>query len=102
MPPTWHSKNLGDALLASAELARIQALFLAICPNADSSADLAIFIRHESEGRLHCEAVLYFPPAAAVMARAVNATLCGQPSPHDLGVLAGSREALAALFPPAL
>lgn len=97
MTTPWHTKNLGDALLASEELARIKSLFLSTYPQPGT--DLAIFIRHESEGRLHCEAILYFPPAAAAIAKALNATPCAQPSLHDLGLLIGSDQARAILFP---
>jgi hypothetical protein len=61
--------------------------------------EMAIFIRHESEGCLHCEVRLYFSPAAAHVAEAVDAVACKKPIPQDMGLLAGSENAWSQLFP---
>lgn len=95
----WWSKNLGDGLLAWQPLREIEDRFALDEAKAGGSADMAVFIRHESDGRLHCEVVVYFSPAAGAVAQAFDAVRCGPPSPHGLGLLAGSRAAWAALFP---
>ena len=59
---------------------------------------MAIFIRHESEGRLHCKVNAYFSPAAGAVAEAVGARPCSKPAPDGLGLLAGAKESWALLF----
>jgi hypothetical protein len=95
----WFSKNLGDAMLASEPLARIEELFLPEYAKAGSPKDMAAFIRHESEGRLHCEVKIYFSPAAAVVAGAIDADPCARPSLDGLSLLAGAKESWLVLFP---
>ena len=88
-------KNLGDAMLANEDLESIQALFQRAYDKAGSPADMAIYVRHEAEGRLHCEVKLYFTPAASDVAEAVGARYCLPPSTEGLGLLIGSETALA-------
>ena len=95
----WFTKNLGDATLAWEPLDRIRELFLSAYEKADGSKEMAVFIRHESEGRLHCEVKAYFSPASGVVARAVDAEPCARPSPDGLSLLAGSEDSWSALFP---
>ena len=94
----WYAKNLGDAMLAGEQLERIEAAFTAAYVAAGRPAGMAVFIRHESDGRLHCEVKAYFSPASAPVARELYATPCERPSPGDLGVLAGDEAALTTLF----
>ena len=96
---TWFTSNLGDAMLAGDSLDNIKALFLSKYESVSGSKEMAVFIRHESEGRLHCEVKIYFSPAAGDVAKAVGAIACQKPSPTGLGLLAGSKESLTALFP---
>lgn len=98
--PDWFCKNLGDALLAGAALDQIKAVYADAYTSTPPPADLAIFVRHESEGRLHCDVMVYFSPAAAGIAQALAAVSCRAPAPDDLGLLAGSEHARAILFPP--
>ena len=42
-------------------------------------SEMAVFTRPESEGRLHCEVVAYFSPAAGEVAKAFDAIPCGRP-----------------------
>ena len=95
----WFSKNLGDAMLAPEPLARIEELFASEYARAGSPGHMAVFIRHESEGRLHCELRAYFSPAAAGIARAVDADPCARPSLDGLSLLAGAQESWLGLFP---
>jgi hypothetical protein len=99
MMNAWFTKNLGDAMLAGEALAQLEALFLSTYGKPGSSADVAIFMRHESEGRLHCEVKAYFPPGAAALAKAVDADLCARPSQEGLSLLVGTEDAWHALFP---
>jgi len=95
----WFSKNLGDGMLASEPLRQLEALLLAWYANAGNPKDMAAFIRHESDGRLHCDVKVYFSPASIVVAREVDAKPCGRPVPNDLSLLAGSEDAWITLFP---
>jgi len=95
--PAWHRLSLGDALLAESELARIRCRFTA--DPAAALADAAIFSRHESEGRMHCELVLYLSPALSALAAGLGACPCSRPARAGLGLAAGEEEAWAALFP---
>ncbi|MCF7980966.1 MAG: hypothetical protein K9K86_03205 [Pseudomonadales bacterium] len=86
----WFSKNLGDALLAGTSLDHIRALFVSAYEKSLSPKEMALFVRYESEGRLHCEVSIYFSPAAVAVAEAVNAIPCNQPSLDGLELLVGS------------
>jgi hypothetical protein len=95
----WFAKSLGDPLLAGEPLGRLEALFRAARAEAGDPREMALFVRQESEGRLHCEVRAYLSPAAAVVAHAVAADACERPSPEGLSLLAGSPESWRALFP---
>ena len=96
---TWTYKNLGDASLASEQQDRIRELLHSALAGAEKPEHMAAFLRHESEGRLHCEVKIYFSPMSATVARQVDAKPCQRPSPDGLGLLAGSPEAWRVLFP---
>lgn len=91
---SWRMKNLGDAMLAAEDIEDIQALFQRAYDQAGSPEDMAIYVRHEAEGRLHCEVKLYFTPATSELAEAVGARCCPSPYSEGLGLLAGSDTAL--------
>ena len=96
---TWFTSNLGDAMFAVESLEQIKALFLSECKKSDNSKEMAVFVRHESEGRLHCEAKVYFSPATVLVAEAVDAIPCDKPVSDGLGLLAGSEGSWSVLFP---
>ena len=95
----WFTKNLGDAMLAGEALAQLEALFLSTCGKSGDSGQMAVFVRHESEGRLHCEVKAYFPPGAIALAEAVDADPCARPSRDGLSLLVGPEDAWPAFFP---
>jgi hypothetical protein len=95
----WFKKNLGDAMLAWESLDQIEGLFLLAYGKANSPKEVAVFIRHESEGRLHCEVKAYFSPDSVIVAREVDADPCGRPSRVGLSLLVGSADSWRALFP---
>ncbi len=95
----WYSKNLGDAMLAGEPLGHLEELLSSMLATAGSPKEMAAFVRHESEGRLHCEVKVYFSPASAAVAREVGAEPCGRPAPDGLGLLVGSEDSWLALFP---
>jgi len=99
MRDTWYTCNLGDAMLAAEPMEEIRASVLSFSNHSGAAGDVAVFVRHESEGRLHCEVRLYFSPAAVDVAKDFGATACARPSPQDLGLLAGSAAAWETLFP---
>lgn len=96
---TWFSLSLGDALVAWEPLGRIEKLFAIADASADDAGERAVFTRYDSEGRLHCEVTAYFSPAAADVARQVDATPCERPSRDGLSLLAGAEESWSKLFP---
>ena len=83
------------AALPSAEIEeRFQAVFTA----AGKPSDMAVFVRSESEGRLHCEVIAYFSPAAAGVANAFGAQPCSKPVRAGLSLLAGDEGSWPVLF----
>ncbi len=94
----WFHKDLGDGILASAPLLRIEERFRAEYVRADSPDGMALFVRQHSDGRLHCEVSVYFSPAAEAVARAFDAVPCAEPSTDGLSLLVGSKDAWAVLF----
>ena len=95
---TWYSKNIGDALLAYNDLENIAAVCVPAYQKAGCPDDMAVFYRHESEGRLHCEVMVYFSPAADDIAKVLGASPCEQPGKYGLGLLVGSPAAWSILF----
>lgn len=96
---TWYSKELGDGITASMPTDEIASVFLRMFTTMRESLDMAVFTRLESEGRLHCEVVAYFSPAAKDIALAFEAEPCEKPSRAGLGLLAGNKLCWSKLFP---
>jgi hypothetical protein len=96
---TWFCAHLGDALTAWEPLGRIEDLFRAACTSAGNPDDMAVFVRYESEGRLHCEVTAYFSPAAAAVAREVQASPCARPPVQGLSLALGNPTSWGNLFP---
>ena len=97
-PDTWYVADLGDAMLAGEQQDRVEHRFAAAFQQAGRPPAMAVFIRHESEGGLHCQVKLYFAPMAASVAEAVPTRPCGKPTPDGLGLFAGSQECWSVLF----
>jgi len=95
----WYSKQLGDGMMASMPSAEIEKIFQPLFVAAGMPGDMAVFTRHESEGRLHCEVVAYFSPAAVEVAKLAGAEPCEKPARQELGLLAGDGGAWSVLFP---
>jgi len=96
---TWFSKQLGDGILAYAPKDQIQEMFPALFGAAGRPADMAVFTRHELEGRLQCEVVAYFSLGAEALARQLDAQACKKPSRAGLDLLAGEPGCWTVLFP---
>ena len=94
----WHSIGLGDGMLAAEPSEEIQTLFAQVFSKNGMPPEMAVFTRHESEGRLHCEVVAYFSPAASEVAQAFDAEPCQKPVRAGLGLLAGDDRAWSSLF----
>ncbi|MCC5859648.1 MAG: hypothetical protein JJT90_15930 [Ectothiorhodospiraceae bacterium] len=84
--------------MAHAEMDRIERRFRAQYVAAGRPGDMAVFIRHVSEGQLHCDVILYFPPAAAELAAWAHADPCPPPARPGLGMMVGSDAAWDLLF----
>jgi hypothetical protein len=97
----WYCVSLGDGVLAFEPKEALRAQFAASFPPPGPPAGAAVFTRHELEGRLQCEVIAYFSPAAAALARAAGARPCERPGTEDLDLLAGDPACWAALFPDA-
>lgn len=96
---TWFTSNLGDAMLAGEPLDHIKMHFLSVYESVSDSRELAMFMRHESEGRLHCAVKIYSPPMAEDVAKAVGAIACRKPASEGLSLVAGSEESWSVFFP---
>jgi hypothetical protein len=94
----WHSVPLGDGIMAQEPLEEIRAAFLSTFEQAGSPLEMAVFTRLESEGRLHCEVIAYFSPAASELANEFEAEPCERPSRSGLGLLAGDDRCWPILF----
>ena len=95
----WYSVSLGDGIMAVTPSAEIEEVFLQLFTAAGKPPEMAVFTRLESEGRLHCEAIAYFPPAAVQVAKAFDAQPCEKPARAGLGLLAGDEHSWSVLFP---
>lgn len=101
-PPngSWCVLNLGDPLLADEQLAQVLEAARIACLEGEAGEDLAVFQRHESEGRLHCELKLYFSPGLHALAQSLGARACRVPNTYDLARVAGSEQAAKRLLTP--
>jgi hypothetical protein len=95
----WHAKSLGDGMTASLYFEEIETVFNPLFASAGKPADMAVFTRSESEGRLHCEVIAYFSPAAIEAAKALNAIPCARPIRAGLELIAGDKLCWSILFP---
>ena len=98
---SWFSVSLGDGMLAPTPSAEIEEVFQPAYAAAGKPPEMAVFTRPESEGRLHCEVMAYFSPAAQEVAEAFDAEPSGKPARAGLGLLAGMEECWSVLFPEA-
>lgn len=95
----WYCLSLGDGMTASTPSDQIQETFRRSFAAAGERHDMAVFTRPESEGRLYCEIIAYFSPAARDVALAFDAEPCGKPLRAGLNLLAGDSDAWSVLFP---
>jgi hypothetical protein len=96
---SWYSLSLGDGITSAIPAAEIEEAFTERFAVAGKPAEMAVFTRAESEGRLHCEVIAYFSPAAQDVAEAFDAEPCEKPAPQGLGLLAGDSSCWSLLFP---
>ena len=94
----WYSLSLGDGIMAAMPSVEIEERFQGVYQSAGKPPDMAVFLRSESEGRLHCEVIAYFSPAAAQVAKAFDAQPCVKPARVGLSLLAGDEQAWSLLF----
>ena len=99
MSTPWFSKALGDGVWAYSKTDHVKDVFEPLYVLAGRPIDMAVFTRHESEGRLQCEVVAYFSPAAATVAHVLNAQPCDKPARGELDLLAGEAGCWLVLFP---
>ncbi len=98
MNNTWYFLDLGDAMMADQPMDQIRKAFEEFVLQNGKSADVAIFTRNDSEGRLHCQVTAYFSPSAVEIAKAFQASPCPKPSKDNLDLLAGDETCWAKLF----
>jgi hypothetical protein len=96
---TWYFVSLGDGMTSGMPSAEIEEAFDPLFTAAGRPQDMAVFTRPESEGRLHCEVMAYFTPAARDVAKAFDAEPCQPPVRAGLGLLAGDPNCWSVLFP---
>jgi hypothetical protein len=95
----WYFLSLGDGMTAPTPADEIEAVFRRSFDAAGERKDMAVFTRPESEGRLYCEIMAYFSPAAREVAIAFDAEPCSKPAWTGLTLLAGDPDAWSVLFP---
>jgi hypothetical protein len=95
----WYSTSLGDGIMAATPLEEIEKIFLQMFIAAEKPLNMAVFTCLESEGRLHCEVIAYFSPAAKDVAKVFGAQACEKPAREGLGLLAGDTRSWSILFP---
>ena len=101
MNELWYTRTLGDAIYEADQLLEesLRPLFEQEYARAKNPSRMAVFTRLESEGRLHCELVVYLSPAAREVAELFGAEACQKPVPAGLRLFAGDERAWSALFP---
>jgi len=99
MSISWCSKNLGDGIWAYSLTDQIRDTFEPLFVLAGRPLDMAVFTRHESDGRLQCDVMAYFSPAAATVAHVLNALPCEKPQRTNLDLLGGDTGCWPVLFP---
>ena len=95
----WFCKSLGDAMLAQEAQDKLVQYLTSTFAKAGSPGDMAAFLKHESEGRLHCEVKIYLSPGSAAAALEIGAEPCGRPAEFGLSLLVGGSESWQILFP---
>lgn len=95
----WFYCNLGDPILADELLDRIGSYYHETYSQAADPDECAVFVRHETSGRVHCEVCVYFSPPCAAVATRAGAVPCNRPDPSGLSLLLGSEAAWPLLFP---
>ena len=95
---TWYSKDVGDGLTAYEPCGEIEVAFAPVFAAAGKPADMAVFIRYDSEGHLQCHVTAFFSPAAAAVARRFNAVPCARPARDGLILLCGDERGWSKLF----
>ena len=95
----WFSKALGDGIWAYSQKDKVKDTFAPLFVLAGRPLEMAVFTRHESEGRLQCEVMAYFSPAAAAVAHLLEAQPCPPPVRGELDLLAGDARCWLLLFP---
>jgi hypothetical protein len=93
----WYRTSLGDGMTAPS--AEIEEVFHKAFTAKGRPPEMAVFTRPESEGRLHCEVIAYFSPAAQEVAKAFDAQPCEKPARAGLDLLAGDQDCWSVLFP---
>ena len=86
-------------MLAYLELDHIRDVCTTVFQQSNKSDEIAVFSRHESEGRLQCELKVFFTPGLADIAKTLGATPCEQPSKYGMSLLVGSPAAWSIFFP---
>lgn len=95
----WYSTSLGDGMTSGVVAAEIEEAFARSFASAGSPPAMAVFTRPETEGRLHCEVIVYFSPATREIATAFDAEPCTKPVRTGLILLAGDERSWSVLFP---
>jgi hypothetical protein len=99
MANDWFMQNLGDPMLAINQQEQVKALVAATCAGSEHPNEMAAFIRHESEGRLHCDVKVFFSPSLSTLAKKLGAIRCRKPQAEGLSLLAGCEDSWPILFP---
>ncbi|WP_374972580.1 hypothetical protein [Spongiibacter marinus] len=97
MAAGWHCLNLGDALLAEPQHTALVTDFQR--RYSASATPRVLITRHESEGRLHCEVLVYFSPGCEALVAAWQARPCRAPGGSGLSYSTGAGSEWQRAFP---
>jgi len=95
----WFCSNLGDDMAADEILGSLTERSTNAFNSTGNPRDMAAFIRHESEGRLHCQVKIYLSPGSVAVAKMIDAKPCSKPSVNGLSLLAGRLDSWQTFFP---
>lgn len=86
---SWYELELGDAIIAQAEMERIRESYLRFKTTTGGNNIGTVHLQYRTFASLHCKVTAFFSPDASAFARHMGATACLAPSPQGLELFLG-------------
>ncbi|MBD1577127.1 MULTISPECIES: hypothetical protein [Vibrio] len=83
---SWYQKNLGEALMAIPEFEALKTQ-VAKLKAEHSGAVVDLYYRHQSNGQLHCDLMVYLYSDNKRIMNEIQAKVCAKPSQSGLSRL---------------